>query len=44
MQKDLIIEELIVEEDRPNHIAKHNVMIEEILEVIEGNYLFIKAN
>lgn len=38
---DIIIDELIIEEDRPAHIAKHDVKIEEVLEIISGDYLFI---
>ncbi len=38
---DLIIDELIIEGDRPAHIAKHAVRIEEVLEIVSGDYLFI---
>ena len=34
---DLVIDELIVEEDRPEHIAKHGVEVTEVLEVLTGN-------
>ena len=37
---DLIIETLIVEEDRSEHIAKHNVSIEEIEEVLSSDYVY----
>jgi len=40
---DLIIEELIIEDDRPTHIAKHDVTIGEVTEVIESNYIFIQG-
>ena len=43
MVEDIIVEELVVEEDRPAHIAKHQVKIEEVLEVINGDYLYIQA-
>ncbi|MBI2040441.1 BrnT family toxin [Candidatus Microgenomates bacterium] len=35
---DIVIDELIIEEDRPEHIAKHNVSVDEILEVVFGDY------
>ena len=31
--KDVIVDTLIIEEDRPAHIAKHNIIIDEVLEV-----------
>lgn len=40
---DIIIDELIIEEDRPHHIAKHNVTIKEVLEIIEGDYVYIQG-
>jgi uncharacterized DUF497 family protein len=41
--EDLIIEILIIEEDRPEHIAKHSVTLDEVFEVIERNYVYIKG-
>lgn len=41
--KDLIIEELVLEEDRPEHISKHKVTIDEVTEVVNGNYIFIQG-
>lgn len=35
---DIVIEELIIEKDRPEHIAKHNVTVDEVLEVVFGDY------
>lgn len=40
---DLTIDELIIEEDRPEHVAKHNVKIEEVLEIVNGDYVFIEG-
>ena len=40
---DIIIDELIIEEDRPDHIAKHGVKIVEVKQVIEGDYVFIQG-
>lgn len=37
------IECLIIEEDRPFHILKHKVTIEEVSEIISGDYVYIKA-
>ena len=34
---------MIVEEDRPFHVSKHKVTIEEILEVISKDYVYIQA-
>jgi hypothetical protein len=39
--KDVIIEPLIIKEDRPDHIAKHNIIIDEVLEVLAGDYVYI---
>jgi uncharacterized DUF497 family protein len=39
--KDVIVDTLIIEEDRPAHIAKHNISIDEVLEVLTGDYVFI---
>lgn len=36
---DIVIDELIIEEDRPEHIAKHNVTVDEVLEVVFGDYV-----
>lgn len=38
---DIVIDELIIEEDRPEHIAKHKVTIEEVLEIVNGDYVYI---
>lgn len=40
---DLKIDHLIIEEDRPSHIAKHNIKIEEVLEVMSTDYVYIQA-
>jgi hypothetical protein len=33
--KGLIVDTLIIEEDRPAHIAKHNIIMDDILEVLD---------
>lgn len=38
---DIIIGELIIEEDRSEHISKHKVTIEEVLEIVNGDYVYI---
>lgn len=40
---DIIIEELLIEDDRESHIAKHDVSIKEVLGVIERDYVFIQG-
>lgn len=40
---DVKIDILLVEEDRSKHIAKHKVTIEEVLEVVSGDYLVIEG-
>ena len=39
--KEVIVDTLIIEEDRPDHIAKHNIIIDEVLEVLTGDYVYI---
>src|SRR4051812_10017897 len=38
---DLVIDILVIEEDRPAHIAKHQITVDEVLEVLTSNYIFI---
>lgn len=38
---DIIVGELIIEEDRHEHISKHKVTIEEVLEIVNGDYVYI---
>lgn len=37
------IKELIIEKDRPEHIAKHKIKIAEVKEVVSGDYVYIKS-
>lgn len=39
----IVVEELIINKDRPEHIAKHDVKESEVKEVIEGNYTYIQG-
>src|SRR5687767_6161810 len=41
--KEVIVETLIIEEDRPAHIAKHNIIIDEVLEVLTGDYVYFSG-
>lgn len=43
MKVDLEIKEFIIEEDRPEHIAKHKVKLAEVLEIITGDFVFIQG-
>lgn len=40
---DLIVETLIIEDDRPEHIARHNITIDEVLEILTSNYTYISG-
>jgi len=40
---DIVIDELIIEEDRPEHIKKHKVSVEEVFEVINEDYLVLEG-
>ena len=41
---DLVIETLIVDEHRIEHIARHQVTIEEVLEVVSGDYVYTQGH
>jgi uncharacterized DUF497 family protein len=36
---NFVIERLVIEDDRPTHIARHNTTIDEVLEVLIGDYI-----
>ena len=40
---DLVIKVLIVDEHRIAHIARHQVTVGEVQEIISGDYVYIKA-
>ena len=40
---DVVIDKLIIEKDRSEHIKKHKVSIKEILEVIAEDYLVLEG-
>ncbi len=43
MTKDVIVETLVIEEDRKEHIAKHKVTIDEVIEIVSGDYVYIQG-
>src|SRR5579859_2622248 len=43
MDKEIVIETLIIESDREEHIAKHAITIAEVLEVVSGDYVYIEG-
>lgn len=40
---DIVVEELIINKDRPEHIAKHDIKKSEVKEIIDGNYTYIQG-
>lgn len=40
---DLVVKNLIVDEHRINHIARHHVIIREVQEIVSGDYVYIKG-
>ena len=40
---DLVIKVLVVDEHRIAHIARHQVTVEEVREIVSGDYVYIKA-
>ena len=40
---DLSVKELIIDTGRLEHIAKHEVTKNEVFEIVNGDYVFIKA-
>lgn len=40
---DIIVEELVVENDREAHISKHKITLKEVQEIIENEYVFIEG-
>ena len=40
---DIVVDVLIVESDRPEHIAKHKITIDEVIQVIENDYVYIEG-
>lgn len=42
-KKDLVVKKLIIETGREEHIAKHDIKIDEVLEIISGDYVYIQG-
>lgn len=43
VKRDIIVKKLIIESGLEEHIAKHDVKIDEILEIISGDYVYIQG-
>lgn len=41
---DLVIDTLVVDEHRLEHIARHQVTIEEVQEIVSGDYAYIQGH
>jgi uncharacterized DUF497 family protein len=41
---DIVVTTLVVDDHRIEHIARHQVTIEEVLEVVSGDYVYIKGH
>lgn len=42
-KRDIIVKKLIIEAGREEHIAKHDIKLTEILEIISGDYVYIQG-
>lgn len=40
---DFIVETLVVDEHRVEHIARHRVSLDEVLEIVSGDYVYIRG-
>jgi uncharacterized DUF497 family protein len=40
---DFVIERLMIEEDRPAHIARHHVTLDEVTAVVSGDYVAVRG-
>ena len=43
MVNDIIIETLVIEADREEHILKHEITLDEVIEVISEDYIYIEG-
>lgn len=43
MGKDVIVETLVIEVGREEHIAKHDITIDEVIEIVSGDYVYIQG-
>jgi uncharacterized DUF497 family protein len=41
---DIVVETLVVDEHRIEHIARHQVTIDEILEIVSADYVYIQGH
>lgn len=43
MASDVVVEILVIEDDREEHIAKHKITIDEVIEIVSGDYVYIQG-
>jgi uncharacterized DUF497 family protein len=41
---DLVVETLVVDDHRIEHIARHQVTIDEVLEIVSGDFVYIQGH
>jgi len=41
---DLVVETLVVDDHRIEHIARHQITIDEVLEVVSGEFVYIQGH
>lgn len=39
----MVVETLVIESDREEHIAKHDITIDEVREIVSGDYVYIQG-
>ncbi len=40
--QDLVVDILVVEADREEHIARHNITLDEVIDVLTSSYVFVQ--
>jgi uncharacterized DUF497 family protein len=40
---DFVIERLVIEKDRPAHIARHHVTVDEVVAILAGDYVAVQG-
>lgn len=43
MIRNVVVMTLVIESDREEHIAKHKITIEEVIEIVSGDYVYIQG-
>jgi hypothetical protein len=44
LMADIVVSTLVVDEHRIEHIARHQVTVEEVREVVSGDYVYIQGH